>query len=218
MGDVEVLLHLIDQLRNKAEIARSDPESYPTVRAITCLRRCLEQFTPRPVETHPPPSRADIRKKLLTDPVALKIRETWTENRRLIDIKAFARDAGVTVKNPTLDHVVAVYYQKNGLLDLAGKLEEIVKADGSRAKRDMFQQWRGELRTLTSQETIADEIRLKITQQGLPMVRAFAEHLGAKDPKSRRKLAKNATQQRLVDAVTAHLWKEKMDSRAQEGR
>ncbi len=101
---------------------------------------------------------------------------------------------------------------------LAAKLEAIVEADGSRARRDMFQQWRGELRTQTSRETIADEIRLKITSQGLPMVRCFAEHLGAKDPKSGRRLAKNATQHRLVEAVTAHLWKEKMDSRAQEGR
>ncbi|MEW6348683.1 MAG: hypothetical protein AB1646_06445 [Thermodesulfobacteriota bacterium] len=218
MGEVEVLLHLIDELKNQVEIARSDPGSYPLAKAITSLRKCLEQFTTHPSETAPPHSRAEIRNKLLTDPIALKIRETWTENRRLIDLKALARDAGVTVKNPTLDHVVAAYYQRRGLPALSGKLEAIAKADGSRAKREMFQQWRGELRTLTSKENIADEIRLKIARQGLPTVRSFAEHLGTRDPNNRKKLAKNATEQRLVDAVTAHLWKEKMDSRAQEGR
>ena len=124
----------------------------------------------------------------------------------------------MTVKKPTLDHVVTVHYHKNALLDLAGKLEAIVRADGSRARKDMFQQWRGELRTLTSQEIVANEINLKITEHGLDLVRSFAEHLGAKDPATRRKLARNASEKRLIEAVTAHLWKEKMDSRAQEGR
>jgi len=114
--------------------------------------------------------------------------------------------------------VVTAYYHNNALQELARKLEDIVRADGSRARKDMFQQWRGELRTLTSQEIVANEIRIKIIEQGLASVRSFAEHLGAKDPETRRKLAKNATEKRLIEAVTAHLWKEKMDSRAQEGR
>ena len=194
MDNADILLDLIGQLKRKVDNARATGESLPMGTAIQFLRQALEQFTPLPRSTYVQPSRADIRKTLLTDPIALKIQEIWSDNRRIIDVRALAADSGVTVKNPTLDHVVTAYYQKNALHELAGKLEAIVRADGSRARKDMFQQWRGELRTLTSQEIMAHEIKIKITDQGLALVRSFAEHLGARDPNTRRKLAKNATE------------------------
>ena len=54
-------------------------------------------------------------------------------------------------------------------------------------------------------------------RNGVEIVRRFAEYLDTKDLSGNKKLSKKASVPKLVDAVATHLWKEKINSRAQEG-
>jgi hypothetical protein len=110
------------------------------------------------------------------------------------------------------------YYPKNRLEDLAKRLEQVVANDPREIEVQHFQELRGKMRTLRSRDEVDNAVQRVVDREGPEFVRRFAAHLKTKDISGKRRLPSNASVNKLVEAVVMHLWKERMDSKAQEGK
>lgn len=176
---------------------------------VAALQRALKSLQPPQTE---------LKQTLLTDKTAMRIREIWNSNKKLFDLSVLAKELELTLKKPTLDHILLGYYHPtNRLHDLLVRFERIYAADPSREKEQRFQEWRGKIRSLRSQEEMSSELGRIVEQHGAESVREFAKQLQVKDLSGKRKLPKDAKESRLIEALSTHLWSEKQTSRAQEG-
>ncbi len=183
-------------------------------KATTALKACINVLEPVPKK----PTQKELKERLLTDRTALKIRTYWANHKTLIDLGAMASEVGITLKRPSIDHIIiAYYYPSNRLDELLTRFEKIAANDPVRVETQRFQEWRGQLRALSSQEEIESAVRRLMRVEGAESLRRFAVHLNTKDSSGKRKLPKTASEMKLMEAITAHLWKEKVVSKAQEG-
>ncbi|MFC1834937.1 hypothetical protein ACFL2Q_09405 [Thermodesulfobacteriota bacterium] len=190
-------------------------ETTPKKRA-TAIKNALTNLKKLSKSLEPP--KKELKAKLMTHPTAIEIREIYADNKRIIDLKPLADDLGLTLKKPTIDHIlIGHFYPTDRLNQLADRFREMQKSDPARGNKQLYQEWRGRLRSLGSQDLIAKEVERLIEEQGTDQVRGFAAHVKTKELTSKRKLAKNASVERLVAALAGKLWSEKMTSRAQEG-
>lgn len=204
--------HLCDLIETfKARLEKSSPKKRKAVieKAVKAVKSWTESLTP---------SQAELKKELLTNSTAIRIREIYSTHKKSINLLSFAKDLGLTIKRPSVDHIIiGHYYPVDRLDELAAKLETLAQADPAVQARKKFQDWRARLKSLQSKDLIADEMDQLIDDHGLQAVRDFAAYLKTKSPTGRGMLGKRAKRENVVKAVAAHLWTEKMTTRAQEG-
>ncbi|MDQ7784145.1 MAG: hypothetical protein RDU20_14770 [Desulfomonilaceae bacterium] len=215
MDELKDLTNLFEKFKEALARGAASKRSQAVKKLTTALDSCIKLLVPTPKK----PTQKDLKEQLLADGTALRIRSVWNNHKAIIDLPAMAREVGITLKKPTIDHLIIAYYHpENRLKELATRLDEIAANDPARIEIDRFQKLRGELRALRTREEMESAVERLVDEEGIEMVRRFAGHLNAKDSSGKRKLPKNASQTRVIDAVSAHLWKEKMVSKAQEGR
>jgi hypothetical protein len=209
MDQLETLIHLFEVFQERLRKAQPKKRSVALGKAVATFEALTKSLQP---------TQKEIKQELLTNRTAMKIREIWNGNKKLFDLTALARELGLALKKPSIDHIIlGYYYPTDRLKELAIRLEGLEKLDPSIKEKQIFQEWRGRLRSKTSQAEIVAEIVLIADRDGVEILRRFAEHLDTKDLSGSKKLSKKAAIPKLVDAVAAHLWKEKMRSKAQEG-
>jgi hypothetical protein len=214
MDELSSLLRLFETFRETLNRAAPSKRLEAIKKAATSLKACINVLEPAPKK----PTQKELKERLLTDRTALKIRTYWTNHKTLIDLGAMAREIGITLNKPSIDHIIiAYYYPSNRLDELATRFEKIAASDPATKEIQRFQEWRGELRALKTQEEMERAVQQLLQKEGADNIRLFAAHLNTKDSSGKRKLPKTATQAKLVEAVAAHLWKEKIVSKAQEG-
>jgi hypothetical protein len=214
MDELTALTNLFEKFKEALDKGAPSTRSQAVKKLTTALNACIKLLVPAPKKV----SQKELKEKLLTDRTALRIRALWNNHKAIIDLPSMARDVGIPVKKPTIDHlIIAYYYPENRLDELAERFDEIAANDPARIELERFQKWRGELRALRTAEEVGRAVERLVDEEGVEVVRRFAGHLDVKDSSGKRRLAKNALQPRLIDAVTASLWKEKMVSKAQEG-
>lgn len=209
MDDLSVLLALFETFTDRLNKAAPSKRIAAIRRGIGSLKACIKLVEP---------TQKELKQDLLTNKTAMRIRTLWNDCRKLIDLNVIAKEAGLTLKRPSLDHVVLAYYHpKNRLEDLLKRLEAIAASDPARVEIQLFQEWRGHLRALPNQEAVAKAVEALVTERGEKVAKGFAAYLNAKDISGKRKLPKNAPLPKLVEAVACHLWNERIVSKAQEG-
>ncbi len=209
MDQLETLIHLFGVFQERLRKAQLKKSSVALSKAVATLEALIKGLQP---------TQKEIKQELLTNRTAMKIREMWNNNKKLFDLTPLARELGLALKKPTIDHIIlGYYYPTDRLGELARTFEDIEKRDPSMKEKQTFQEWRGRLRSKRSQDEVAGEILQIAERNGVEIVRRFAEYLGTKDLSGNKKLSKKASVPKLVDAVVAHLWGEKINSRAQEG-
>jgi hypothetical protein len=209
MDKMEHLYELIEAF--KSQLARTPPKNRTATieKAIKSLKSWTKSLRP---------SQTQLKKELLTNPTAIRIRQIYGDHKKSINLRLFGEELGLTVKTPTLDHIlIGYYYPLDRLHDLTTRFEALANADPATQARKKFQDWRSELKSCGSKDSIADELDRLITDHGLEAVREFAAYLKTKSSTGRGKLGRRASRANVVKAVAAHLWNEKMTTRAQEG-
>jgi len=206
MAGVRGVNEIWDQVRSTLEKTRQDWQDKHIAETEANLEKLLKKLLVIP---------AELRKQLSTDPRVLGIRDTYTTKGKSIDLGLFAEKLGLEVKKVTLDHIIFGYaWPADNLTKLYEEFETIRK----RPEPKTFAEWRGELRSRHSESDIAAGIFDMIQHEGLPYVRQFAAQIDVRDPKTKKKIAKNTGQAKLVEALALHLWNEKQKNRALEGR
>lgn len=209
MEQISVLLELVEKFKERLPQVPPAKQLAAVNKAIRALNTCLQSIEP---------TQKELKQELLTNKEAMKIRTLWDGIRKSVDLPRMAKEMGLTVKKPSLDHILlGYYYPQNRLRDLVQKFETIAASDPARAEIARFQQWRGELRALRSHPDVEEGVKRLVAAQGVDIVRRFAAHLSTKDSSGKRKLPKTARVDKLIEAVAAQLWKERLISRAQEG-
>jgi len=209
MDELSVLDKLFEKFKERLTKAPPAKKSEAIKKAISSLKASIKLVEP---------TQRDLKQELLTDKTAIKIRSLWNDAKKAIDLNAMARELGLTLKRPTIDHVMlGYYYPERKLEELAKRLEAAVANDPERIEIQQFQEWRGRLRAMNREDDIARGVQRLVEEQGEPVVRRFAVHLKTKDASGRRKLPKTASLSKVIDAVATQLWKERMVSKAQEG-
>lgn len=214
MDELTALTNLFDEFKEALDKGAPSKRSQAVKKLMTALNACIKLLVPAPKKV----TQKELKEKLLTDKTALRIRALWNNHKAIIDLPSMAREVGITLKKPSIDHLIIAYYHpENRLEELAARFEEMAANDPARIEIERFQKWRGDMRALRTQEEVQRAVECLVDEKGIEVVRRFAGHLNTKDSSGRRRLPKTASRARLIDAVTAHLWKEKMVSRAQEG-
>jgi hypothetical protein len=209
MGQKDELSDLFDSFKSCLEKAKPEKRAKITPKVLRSLHVWTRALAP---------TQKEIKQELLTNETAIEIREIYHSDKKLFDLLPLAQDLAIFAKRPTIDHILAgYYYPENRLRQLKEKFESIVDSDPAMQRKRMFLEWRGRLRSLTSEEEIAKEINRLIASEGLKTVREFAAHLKTRDLNGKRKLPRNSALSRMVKAVSTHLWREKMTSKALEG-
>lgn len=214
MDELSTLLHLFEKFKEVLVGAASSKKSAAIKKASTALKNCISFLEPPTKKT----TQKELKERLLTDGTASRIRNRWAQNKALIDLGAIAHEVGLTLKRPTIDHIIiAFYYPSNRLEELATRFEKLAVSNPGIIEIQRFQGWRGELRALKSKEQIQSALQELLQNEGIEIIRRFAVHLNTRDLSGKRKLPKSAPEAKLVDAVAGQLWKEKIISKAQEG-
>ena len=210
MNDMNTLEELFRGLRKGLEKAKPSKRQAVITKAVAALNLLTKLLRP---------TQRELTEELLTNKSAMRIRELYSGNKKLFDLASMARELGLKLQKPSMDHILIGYYFPTDRLDeLKKKFERIVENDPNAALKRTFQEWRGMLRTLGSEEDIAGRIRRLVQSDGTDKIREFAKHLITKDLSTNKRLPKNASEDKLVRALAARIWHEKMQSRAQEGR
>lgn len=210
MSELNELLDLLDRFKQRIGNAPATKRRTVSQQAVKSVKGWLKKLQP---------SQKDLKKELLTHPQAMEIREIWDGNKKLLPMNDLARELGLTVKKPTIDHILlGFYYPEDRLDELAARLKKAAANDPALAEREAFVDLRARLRSQTSQDSITEELERIADNDGVDKLRRFAEAIRTKDPKSNRKLSKRAKPDRLIDAISHQLWHEKLKSKAQEGR
>jgi hypothetical protein len=214
MDELSSLLRLFETFKEALNRAAPSKKLEAVKKATTALKACLNLLEPTPKK----PSQKELKERLLTDRTALRIRACWDNHKALIDLVTMAHEVGLTLKKPSIDHlIIAYFYPTNKLDELLTRFEKIAANDPATKETQRFQELRGELRALKTREEIERAVQHLVQGEGAEAVRRFAVHLNTKDSSGKRKLAKTASQAKLVEAIAAHLWREKVVSKAQEG-
>jgi hypothetical protein len=209
MTEKDELSALFEEFKRRLEKAKPNKRAAAIEKAIASLKTWLKGLQP---------TQKEIKENLLTDETAIKIRSIYSSNKGLFDLKDIARQLGLTLQRPNIDHIIIGYYHPhNHLNDLLRNFEKAAQQDPTAPRLRKFQEWRGQLRSLKSVEDVIREVERIVEKEGIDTVRGFAEHLNARDFERGKKLAKNAPVPKVVQAVASHLWSEKMRSKAQEG-
>jgi len=209
MDQMETLVSLFGAFQERLSKAQPRKRLDALSKAIAAFESLIKNLQP---------TQKEIKQELLTNRTAMKIREMWNSNKKLFDLNPLARELRLALKKPGIDHIIlGYYYPTDRLEELARRFEDIEKRDPAIKEKQAFQEWRGWLRSKASQAEIVSEIVLIADREGVDILRRFAEHLNTKDCSGAKKLSKKAAVPKLVDALAAHLWKEKMKSKAQEG-
>lgn len=215
MDELTLLTKLYDRFKVALDKAPSAKRAQAVKKAATALDACIKLLEAAPKK----PTQKELKEQLLTDSTALRIRSHWNNHKAVIDLPAMGREVGIGLKKPTIDHlIIAYYYPDDRLEELAKRFDEIAANDPATVEIQRFQKWRGEFRSLLTQEEIRRAVERLVKDEGIEVVRRFAMHLNTKDSSGRQRLRKTATPAKLIEAVAAQLWKEKMVSKAQEGR
>ncbi len=214
MDELTALTNLFEKFKEALDKGAPSERSQAVKKLTTALNACIKLLVPPPKKVTP----KELKERLLTDRTALRIRALWNNHKAVIDLPSMAREVGIALKKPSIDHLIIAYYHPvNRLEQLAEKFDEIAANDPARIEIERFQKWRGDLRGLRTKEEVDREVESLVEREGIEVVRRFAGHLNAKDSSGKRKLRKDASLAKLIDSVTSHLWQEKMVSKAQEG-
>lgn len=208
MDRVRRVNELWDQVQSTLDATRKDYQDQQIADVETNLDKLLKRLLVIP---------ADLKKQLSTDPRVLGIRNAYNAKEKSIDLDLFAKKMGLKVKKVTLDHIIFGYAWPADNLTKLHEEFEAIDSDTDGPEKTLAD-WRGELRSRSSESDIVAGISDMIQNLGLPYVRQFAEKINVRDPKTKKKIAKNAGQAKLVEALASHLWNEKQNSRALEGR
>jgi hypothetical protein len=215
------LLQLLDEFRTGLEAAPAGKRERVIEKAVNQVAKWVKDLKPGPDKSPKPiepvkPTNKQLDLDLLANPMALKIRGHYNQNRKAFDLRALGQELGVDKKKPQLDDFLRrFYFPDNRLAELEEKFRAILQSDPSTGKKKTFTLWGGKLRSLASLQEVSSELTMIAEKEGLELVREFAQYLNVKD--GTRKLARNASQKRAIEAVASHLWSEKMTSRAQAG-
>lgn len=215
MDDLAGLLSLFETFKEGLSKAAPSQRSEAIKKATKALAACVKllELTPKR------PTQKALKEQLLTEKTALKIRACWQQHKAIIDLGRMATEIGLKLKKPSIDHlIIAYYYPINRLQELATKVENIAANNPACIETKRFQEWRGELRAMNTLEQIGHAVQCLAQREGTETMRRFAVHLNTRDLSGKKRLAKNASPAKLVEAVSSHLWREKVVSEVQEGR
>ena len=126
MDELSGLLRLFETFKEALNRAVPSKRLAVVKKATTALKACINVLEPVPKK----PTQKELKERLLTDRTALKIRTYWANHKTLIDLGAMASEVGITLKRPSIDHIIiAYYYPSNRLDELLTRFEKIAAND-----------------------------------------------------------------------------------------